>query len=118
MGFPFASAKSIVTAGRSPGRSTLADQLLRWWPAKPMTRMESAMAIRYLPALLALLSAFSLHAAEPAALARTGSYYGARTTEYPAWFKNSFLHLKEDIDEARKYGKRVIFMFAQEWGPY
>lgn len=76
------------------------------------------MMIRYLPLLLALFAAFSLHAAEPAAPARTGTYYGARTTEYPAWFKTSFLHLKEDIEEARKDGKRVILMFTQDGCPY
>ncbi len=76
------------------------------------------MTIRYLPALLGLLAAFSLHAAEPAASARMGTYYGARTTEYPAWFKNSFLQLKEDIDEARIHRKRVILMFTQDGCPY
>ncbi|MHB1188253.1 thioredoxin family protein [Thiobacillus sp.] len=76
------------------------------------------MKIRYLPALLALLPVFSLHAAEPATPARMGTYYGARTTEYPAWFKDSFLNLKEDIDEARKNGKRVILMFTQNGCPY
>jgi thioredoxin-related protein len=47
-----------------------------------------------------------------------GTYYGAKTTEYPAWFKDSFLHLKEDIDEARQSGKRVILMFTQDGCPY
>lgn len=73
------------------------------------------MVIRYLPALFALLAAFSLHAAGPAG---TGTYYGARTTEYPAWFKTSFLDLKEDVDEATQSGKRVILMFTQDGCPY
>ncbi|MDA8260485.1 MAG: thioredoxin fold domain-containing protein [Betaproteobacteria bacterium] len=76
------------------------------------------MVIRTLPALLALLSVFSLHAAEPAAPAKMGTYYGAKATVYPVWFKDSFLHLKEDIDEARKNGKRVILMFTQDGCPY
>ena len=76
------------------------------------------MTTRYLPFLFALLSAFSLHAAEPAPAAKTGAYYGAKSTEYPAWFKDSFLHLREDIDEARKNGKRVILMFTQDGCPY
>ncbi len=76
------------------------------------------MEIRTLLALFALLPIFPLHAAEPAAPARMGTYYGAKTTEYPAWFKDSFLHLKEDIDEARKNGKRVILMFTQDGCPY
>jgi len=76
------------------------------------------MEIRTLLALFALLPVFSLHAAEPAAPAKMGAYYGARTTEYPAWFKDSFLHLKEDVEEARKNGKRVILMFTQDGCPY
>jgi thioredoxin-related protein len=80
--------------------------------------METAMKIRTLLALFALLPVFPLHAAEPTASARIGTFYGAKTTEYPAWFKDSFLHLKEDIDEARKSGKRVILMFTQDGCPY
>ena len=76
------------------------------------------MMIHYLPALLALLPVLSLHAAEPAAETKMGAYYGARTTEYPAWFKDSFLNLKEDIEEARQHGKRVILMFTQNGCPY
>lgn len=76
------------------------------------------MEIRTLLALFALLPIFPLHAAEPAASPRMGTYYGAKTTEYPAWFKDSFLHLKEDIEEARKNGKRVILMFTQDGCPY
>jgi thioredoxin-related protein len=80
--------------------------------------MEIDMKIHALPALFVLFAAFSLHAAEPATPAKMGTYYGARTTEYPAWFKDSFLNLKEDIDEARKNGKRVILMFTQNGCPY
>ena len=80
------------------------------------------MTTRYLPAFfLALLAAFSmhaLHAAEPAPAAQMGTYYGSKATEYPAWFKASFLNLQEDIDEARKSGKRVILMFTQDGCPY
>ena len=76
------------------------------------------MKIHALPALFVLFAAFSLHAAEPATPAKMGAYYGARTTEYPSWFKDSFLNLKEDIDEARKNGKRVILMFTQNGCPY
>ncbi|MCL5060571.1 MAG: thioredoxin fold domain-containing protein [Candidatus Thermoplasmatota archaeon] len=76
------------------------------------------MMIRFPTAVLALLTAFPLHAAEPATAVKPGTYYGAKTTEYPAWFKDSFLHLKEDIDEARKNRKRVILMFTQDGCPY
>jgi thioredoxin-related protein len=80
--------------------------------------MENVMKIRTLLALFTLLPFFSLHAAEPAAPARMGIYYGAKTTEYPAWFKDSFLDMKEDIAEARKNGKRVIMIFTQNGCPY
>lgn len=79
------------------------------------------MTNRFLPALLALLAAFSAHsgyAAEPVPAAQMGTYYGSKATEYPAWFKASFLNLQEDIDEARKNGKRVILMFTQDGCPY
>ncbi len=73
---------------------------------------------RYLPVLLVLVSALPLHAADPTPAAQTGAYYGARATEYPAWFKDSFLHLKEDVGEAHKNGKRVVLMFTQDNCPY
>ncbi len=74
--------------------------------------------ILYLPVLLSLLMAFSLHAAEPTSAVKMGTYYGAKATEYPAWFKDSFLNLQEDISEAHKKGKRVMLMFTQDNCPY
>lgn len=38
--------------------------------------------------------------------------------EQPAWFKKSFLHLDEDIDEANKSGKRLMVLFYQDGCPY
>lgn len=38
--------------------------------------------------------------------------------EKPAWFKNSFLDLGEDIEEAAEEGKRVILYFHQDGCPY
>jgi thioredoxin-related protein len=38
--------------------------------------------------------------------------------EKPAWFKHSFLDLKEDIWEASAEGKRVILYFYQDGCPY
>jgi thioredoxin-related protein len=70
-----------------------------------------------LSGLLVLFTAFSLHAAEPATT-KPGTYYGAKPTEYPAWFKQSFLDLKEDIKEAQKTGKRVVLLFTQNGCPY
>ncbi len=69
-------------------------------------------------ALAGLLAAFTLEAAEPAPASRTGTYYGARAAEYPAWFKDSFLDLKADIDEAAQAGRRVVLLFTQDNCPY
>jgi len=38
--------------------------------------------------------------------------------EPPAWFKSSFLDLAEDIAEAAKENKRVLFFFYQDGCPY
>ncbi len=38
--------------------------------------------------------------------------------EQPAWFKNSFLDLQEDIEEARASGKRLMVFFYQDGCPY
>lgn len=48
----------------------------------------------------------------------SGRYYGAKLTEYPAWFKRSFLDLREDIGEAAAAGKRLMIVFHQEGCPY
>ena len=49
---------------------------------------------------------------------KRGEFLGARPTEYPAWFKESFLDFHEDIEEARQAGKRVLVMFHQDGCPY
>ena len=38
--------------------------------------------------------------------------------EKPAWFKESFLDLREDVDEATKNKKRVLLYFYQDGCPY
>ncbi len=47
-----------------------------------------------------------------------GAYLGAKPTEYPEWFKESFLDLKEDIAEAASAGRRVVLLFHQDNCPY
>jgi len=66
----------------------------------------------FLVTLLVLLPTFSAQATEP------GQYLGAKDTEYPAWFKDSFLDLREDIDEASAEGKRLMLLFYQDGCPY
>ncbi len=74
--------------------------------------------IRRLSAFLFLFAAFPLYAAEPSAAQKQGAYYGGKATEYPAWFKESFLDLREDVREAEKANKRVVLMFTQDNCPY
>lgn len=47
-----------------------------------------------------------------------GKFFGAMPTEYPAWFKESFLDLREDVAEAKAAGKRVMVVFSQDGCPY
>ncbi|BCB27902.1 hypothetical protein SKTS_27880 [Sulfurimicrobium lacus] len=56
------------------------------------------------------------HAASEAPLAPGLVHPGYE--EQPAWFKNSFLDLREDVAEAAKHGKRVLLYFYQDGCPY
>lgn len=47
-----------------------------------------------------------------------GQVFGLKETIYPAWFKNSFLDLAEDISEASENKKRVMLIFYQDFCPY
>lgn len=47
-----------------------------------------------------------------------GAYLGGIETEYPAWFKDSFLDLRADVAEAKAAGKRVVLLFSQDNCPY
>lgn len=49
---------------------------------------------------------------------KEGKFYGAAETEYPAWFKDSFLDLRDDVAEANKSGHRVVILFVQNGCPY
>ncbi len=73
--------------------------------------------------LLFLLAAAFFYLAAPLALAEqkpaaTGQFLGAKSTEYPAWFKESFLDFNEDLKEAAANGKRLLILFHQEGCPY
>jgi thioredoxin-related protein len=74
--------------------------------------------IQRLSAFLFLFASFPLYAADPQQAHKPGAYYGGKTTEYPAWFKDSFLDLREDVREAGKANKRVMLMFTQDNCPY
>ncbi len=47
-----------------------------------------------------------------------GQSFGAKTSEVPDWFKESFLDFEEDIAEASADGKRVMLYFHQDSCPY
>ena len=47
-----------------------------------------------------------------------GTFYGARTAEKPAWFKDSFLEFEEDVAEAAAEDRRVMLYFHQQGCPY
>lgn len=47
-----------------------------------------------------------------------GEFHGAMQTDYPDWFKTSFMELEEDILEAREAGKRLMLVFHQDGCPY
>jgi thioredoxin-related protein len=65
-----------------------------------------------------LLSLLSLtHAAENASGLEAGMI-NPGFHEKPDWFKNSFLDLGEDIEEATEAGKRIILYFHQDGCPY
>lgn len=74
------------------------------------------LAARLGPILFSLTLCLPALAAEPSA--KRGQFLGAMATEYPAWFKQSFLNLNEDIAEARAAGKRLMILFHQDNCPY
>jgi thioredoxin-related protein len=67
-------------------------------------------------ALAALAAGLGLAAALPAA--DEGRFLGGTETTYPPWFKNSFLELADDVEEASAAGKRVLILFHQDACPY
>lgn len=69
--------------------------------------------------LIPLLMALPVLGSEGQAGAVTmGKFLGGKPTEYPSWFKESFLELAEDLDEARAHGRRVLILFTQDSCPY
>lgn len=49
---------------------------------------------------------------------KEGDFFGAKDTEYPSWFKESFLQLGEDVQEATEANKRLVLFFYQNGCPY
>lgn len=76
-----------------------------------MSRCFRPLALLGAGVMLGLMS-LSLPAAEKAELRGVGQF------EIPAWFKNSFLDLPEDVTEAAQNGKRLMLYFGQDGCPY
>lgn len=57
-----------------------------------------------------------LMAAEPAQ--KRGEFKGANFFEMPPWFKQSFLDVSADVEEAAESGKRLMLYFHQNGCPY
>ena len=101
---------------------------------RPARRKTTSLALTVLIALLiAVLATAAANAQVPAAepepsanggseprpgTTRHGAFLGAKPTEYPDWFKQSFLDLEEDVGEAGEAGRRVIVFFHQDGCPY
>ena len=49
---------------------------------------------------------------------KMGKVVGGIDTEYPAWFNNGFLDLREDLAAAKQDGKRLMIMFTMNSCPY
>jgi len=49
---------------------------------------------------------------------KMGEFRGAKNATHPAWFKESFLELEEDIAEATENNKRLVVYFWQPGCPY
>lgn len=72
----------------------------------------------YFLGLLIVAATSVLLEAKFAEAKKEGKFYGAKSTEYPDWFKESFLNIPEDIEEAKQAKKRLIIFFHQEGCPY
>ena len=81
-----------------------------------MRKHQSTGIFSPLPWLLLALLAPQAMAADKAA--ERGKFHGAKTTDYPTWFKESFLNLRDDVAEAKSAGKRLLVFFEQDGCPY
>ena len=67
--------------------------------------------------LALLLGGLFLMTGAASAEEKEGKFYGAAETESPAWFKDSFLDLRDDLAEADKAGRRLVVFFMQNGCP-
>ena len=76
--------------------------------------------VRLLIVSLLIVSLLNLPAAatEESAEKTRGRILGTSQAHYPDWFKDSFLAITEDVEEARDAGKHVILFFDLDDCPY
>jgi len=67
--------------------------------------------------MFTMCSSSSLYAQEPGNQLSAGMV-NPGYVEKPAWFKDSFLDIRDDISEATESGKRVLLYFYQDGCPY
>lgn len=70
--------------------------------------------MRLLLLFLFIITSTPALANEPA----TGAFLGAKQTEHPEWFYDSFLDLPEDVAELASQNKRLVIYFYQNGCPY
>lgn len=56
--------------------------------------------------------------AESLSSSSVGEFRGGQDTDYPDWFKESFLEFEDDVAEAAQGGRRVLLFFTQDNCPY
>ena len=81
------------------------------------SRLTTIVCLKKWVCLCALiLCSWPLHADDAEVLATQLVNPGYQ--EKPQWFKNSFLDIREDVEEATSEGKRVLLYFYQDGCPY
>ncbi len=67
---------------------------------------------------LAALALLVLAYVPGASAAEQGKLTGAKTSTHPDWFKDSFLQISDDVDEANDAGKHVLLFMEMNGCPY
>ena len=68
--------------------------------------------------LLALVFAFGISGSQAAEPAKRGEITGGAAHTAPTWFKESFLEIQDDVDEATEEGRHIMLFFQLNGCPY
>jgi len=68
--------------------------------------------------LLVCLSSFATGSAIASENTKRGKVVGSESHSMPSWFKQSFLEIADDVDEANAEGKHVMLFFDLDGCPY